>query len=51
MESDGLLLVTTSGKLSRCKLDTVRDAGRSTAGEILLKAAVKEKVMFVACRL
>lgn len=48
VESDELMLITNSGKLIRCKLDTVRATGRSTAGVILFKTEAKEKVMSVA---
>lgn len=48
VESDELMLITNSGKLIRCKLDTVRATGRSTAGVILFKTEAKEHVMSVA---
>lgn len=46
--SDELMLITNTGKLIRCKLDTVRATGRSTAGVILFKTDDKEKVVSVA---
>ncbi|MES2215506.1 MAG: DNA topoisomerase (ATP-hydrolyzing) subunit A [Pseudomonadota bacterium] len=47
-ESDELMLITNSGKLIRCKLDTLRATGRSTSGVILFKTAGDEKVVSVA---
>jgi len=46
--SDELMLITNSGKLIRCKLDTLRATGRSTSGVILFKTADDEKVVSVA---
>lgn len=46
--SDELMLITNSGKLIRCKLDTLRATGRSTSGVILFKTAEGEKVVSVA---
>lgn len=48
LDTDELMLITNSGKLIRCKLDSVRTTGRSTAGVILFKTEAKEKVMSVA---
>jgi DNA gyrase subunit A len=46
--TDELMLITNSGKLIRCKLDSVRTTGRSTAGVILFKTEQDEKVVSVA---
>ncbi len=42
---DELMLITNSGKLIRCKLDSVRVTGRSTSGVILFKTEKKEHVV------
>jgi len=47
-KNDELMLITNTGKLIRCKLDSVRTTGRSTAGVILFKTAEHEKVVSVA---
>ena len=43
-----LMLITNSGKLIRCRLDTLRATGRSTSGVILFKTAEDEKVVSAA---
>jgi len=43
--SDELMLITNSGKLIRCKLETVRITGRVTSGVILFKTEAGEKVV------
>ncbi len=47
-EKDELMLITNTGKLIRCKLNSVRTTGRSTAGVILFKTEDHEKVVSVA---
>ncbi len=47
-KSDELMLITNTGKLIRCRLDSVRTTGRSTAGVILFKTEEHEKVVSVA---
>jgi DNA gyrase subunit A len=47
-KADELMLITNTGKLIRCKLDSVRTTGRSTAGVILFKTEKQEKVVSVA---
>ncbi|MEY3197449.1 MAG: hypothetical protein RLZZ59_820 [Pseudomonadota bacterium] len=47
-ENNELMLITNTGKLIRCKLDSVRTTGRSTAGVILFKTEEKESVVSVA---
>jgi DNA gyrase subunit A len=42
---DELMLITNSGKLIRCKLETVRITGRNTGGVILFKTEDNEKVV------
>jgi len=42
---DELMLITNTGKLIRCKLETVRITGRNTSGVILFKTAESEKVV------
>jgi DNA gyrase subunit A len=42
------MLITNTGKLIRCKLDSVRTTGRSTAGVILFKTEKQERVVSVA---
>jgi DNA gyrase subunit A len=46
--SDELMLITNSGKLIRCKLETVRVTGRNTSGVILFKTDSDEKVTSVS---
>jgi DNA gyrase subunit A len=43
--NDELMLITNSGKLIRCKLETVRVTGRSTSGVILFKTEKGENVV------
>ncbi len=43
--SDELMLITNTGKLIRCKLDSVRATGRSTSGVILFKTDKDESVV------
>ncbi len=43
--NDELMLITNTGKLIRCKLDSVRVTGRSTSGVILFKTEKKENVV------
>jgi DNA gyrase subunit A len=43
--NDELMLITNSGKLIRCKLDSVRVTGRSTSGVILFKTDNEENVV------
>lgn len=43
--NDELMLITNSGKLIRCKLNSVRVTGRSTSGVILFKTDKEEKVV------
>ena len=45
--SDELMLITNSGKLIRCKLNSVRITGRNTSGVILFKTDSDEKVASV----
>jgi DNA gyrase subunit A len=45
---DELMLITNSGKLIRCKLETVRVTGRNTSGVILFKTDHDEKVVSAA---
>lgn len=45
--TDELMLITNSGKLIRCKLDSVRITGRNTSGVILFKTDSDEKVVSV----
>ncbi|MEY4464002.1 MAG: gyrase subunit [Pseudomonadota bacterium] len=45
---DELMLITNSGKLIRCKLETVRITGRNTSGVILFKLDDGEKVVSVS---
>jgi DNA gyrase subunit A len=47
-KADELMLITNTGKLIRCKLDSVRTTGRSTAGVILFKTEKQERVVSVA---
>lgn len=42
---DELMLITNSGKLIRCKLESVRITGRNTGGVILFKTEDNEKVV------
>ncbi len=42
---DELMLITDSGKLIRCKLETVRITGRNTSGVILFKLDENEQVV------
>ncbi|RYE06568.1 MAG: DNA topoisomerase (ATP-hydrolyzing) subunit A [Rickettsiaceae bacterium] len=46
--SDELMLITNTGKLIRCKLETVRITGRNTSGVILFKTEKEEKVVSVS---
>jgi DNA gyrase subunit A len=46
--SDELMLITSNGKLIRCKLESVRITGRNTSGVILFKTEQEEKVVSVA---
>ncbi len=46
--TDELMLITNSGKLIRCKLESVRVTGRNTSGVILFKTEVAEKVVSVS---
>lgn len=46
--SDELMLITNTGKLIRCKLETVRVTGRNTSGVILFKTEKDEKVVSVS---
>jgi DNA gyrase subunit A len=43
-ESDDVMLVTDSGKLIRCPVDSVRITGRATQGVILFRVDTDEKV-------
>jgi DNA gyrase subunit A len=43
--NDEIMLITNSGKLIRCKLDSVRVTGRSTSGVILFKTEKGENVV------
>ncbi len=45
---DELMLITNSGKLIRCKLESVRVTGRNTSGVILFKTEAEEKVVSVS---
>ncbi|WP_253307535.1 MULTISPECIES: DNA topoisomerase (ATP-hydrolyzing) subunit A [unclassified Rickettsia] len=45
---DELMLITNSGKLIRCKLESVRITGRNTGGVILFKTEENEKVVSVS---
>ncbi|HJD55935.1 MAG TPA: DNA topoisomerase (ATP-hydrolyzing) subunit A [Rickettsia endosymbiont of Pyrocoelia pectoralis] len=45
---DELMLITNSGKLIRCKLESVRITGRNTSGVILFKLDDGEKVVSVS---
>jgi DNA gyrase subunit A len=42
------MLITDSGKLIRCRLDSIRVTGRSTSGVILFKTDKNEKVVSVS---
>ncbi|MEL7130395.1 MAG: DNA gyrase subunit A, partial [Pseudomonadota bacterium] len=46
-ESDQIMLVTDAGQLIRTRVDQIRQAGRSTAGVWVLRAAEGEKVVSV----
>ncbi|MCC8417502.1 MAG: DNA topoisomerase (ATP-hydrolyzing) subunit A [Rickettsia endosymbiont of Bryobia graminum] len=46
--TDELMLITNSGKLIRCKLESVRITGRNTSGVILFKTEANEKVVSVS---
>lgn len=43
--TDELMLITNTGKLIRCKLDSVRVTGRNTSGVILFKTEAAENVV------
>jgi DNA gyrase subunit A len=43
--TDEIMLITNSGQLIRCKLETVRITGRNTSGVILFKTEGGEKVV------
>lgn len=46
-QGDELMLITSSGRLIRCSLNSVRITGRSTSGVILFKTAKNEKVVSI----
>lgn len=46
-QDNELMLITSSGKLIRCQLNSVRIIGRSTSGVILFKTSKDEKVVSI----
>lgn len=46
-QDNELMLITSSGKLIRCQLNSVRITGRSTSGVILFKTSKDEKVVSI----
>ncbi|KJV55331.1 DNA gyrase, A subunit [Orientia chuto str. Dubai] len=46
-QDNELMLITSSGKIIRCQLNSVRITGRSTSGVILFKTSKDEKVVSI----